>query len=82
MLPILRQLFSDWPVAAPILVALPIVLSLATLAAVLLDRRCRSLRSSAREPMPSSKSLHATPRSAARSSAAKTGAVVRSSRAM
>ncbi len=42
MLPILRQLFSDWPVAAPILVALPIVLSLATLAAVLLDRRCRS----------------------------------------
>jgi cardiolipin synthase len=29
-------------VAAPILVALPIVLSLATLAAVLLDRRCRS----------------------------------------
>jgi cardiolipin synthase len=42
VLPILRQLFSDWPVAAPILVALPIVLSLATLAAVLLDRRCRS----------------------------------------
>ncbi len=42
MLPLLRQLFSDWPVAAPILVALPVVLSLATLAAVLLDRRCRS----------------------------------------
>ncbi len=42
MLPLLRQIFSDWPIAAPLLIALPIVLALGTALAVLLDRRGRS----------------------------------------
>jgi cardiolipin synthase len=42
MLPILKQLLSEWPVSAPILVAIAAAFSLATVAAVLLDRRCRS----------------------------------------
>ena len=42
MLPLLKGIFSDWPVAAPLLVGSAAVLSLLTVAAVLLDRRCRS----------------------------------------
>ena len=42
MLPLLKSIFSEWPIVAPLLVGLALVLSLATVAAVLLDRRCRS----------------------------------------
>ncbi len=42
MLPVLKSIFADWPIAAPLLVALAVVLSAGTLVAVLLDRRCRS----------------------------------------
>ena len=42
MLPLLKSLFSEWPISAPILVAISLILSAATVVAVLLDRRCRS----------------------------------------
>ena len=42
MLPLLKSIFSDWPIAAPLLVGLAIAFSVVTLVAVLLDRRCRS----------------------------------------
>ncbi len=42
MLPLLKSIFSDWPIAAPLLVGFAIALSVLTVAAVLLDRRCRS----------------------------------------
>lgn len=42
MLPILKSIFSDWPIAAPLLVVLAVVLSVGTVVDVLLDRRCRS----------------------------------------
>lgn len=42
MLPILQKLTSDWPIAAPLLLLLAVVLSVTTVVAVLLDRRCRS----------------------------------------
>ena len=42
MLPLLKSIFSDWPIAAPLLVGFAIALSVFTVAAVLLDRRCRS----------------------------------------
>jgi cardiolipin synthase len=42
VLPILKSIFSEWPIAAPILVAMSVAVSVLTVAAVLLDRRCRS----------------------------------------
>ena len=42
MLPLLQKLLSDWPIAAPLLVLLAVGLSVTTVVAVLLDRRCRS----------------------------------------
>lgn len=42
MLPILKDLFSDWPISAPILVGLAFAMSLGTVLAVLLDRRSQS----------------------------------------
>ena len=42
MLPLLQSIFADWPIAAPLLVGLAIALSVGTVVAVLLDRRCRS----------------------------------------
>jgi cardiolipin synthase len=42
VLPLLQKLLSDWPIAAPLLVLLAVGLSVTTVVAVLLDRRCRS----------------------------------------
>jgi len=42
VLPLLQSIFADWPIAAPLLVGLAIALSVGTVVAVLLDRRCRS----------------------------------------
>ncbi|MEI7879036.1 MAG: PLDc N-terminal domain-containing protein, partial [Planctomycetota bacterium] len=42
MLPILKDLFSEWPISAPILVGLAFAMSLGTVLAVLLDRRSQS----------------------------------------
>jgi cardiolipin synthase len=42
MLPILRQIFSEWPWFAPTILAVSVAMSMVTVAFVLLDRRCRS----------------------------------------
>ena len=42
VLPLLRSIFSEWPWVAPLLVVASLSMSLTTVAAVLLDRRCRS----------------------------------------
>lgn len=42
MLPLLKSIFSDWPVSAPILASIAVVIAISTVIAVLLDRRCRS----------------------------------------
>jgi cardiolipin synthase len=42
MLPILRQLFEEWPWVAPGLLLVSVAMSVTTVVFVLLDRRCRS----------------------------------------
>jgi len=42
VLPLLQKLFSEWPITTPIFFGIAFALSVATVAAVLLDRRCRS----------------------------------------
>jgi cardiolipin synthase len=42
MLPILRQIFQEWPWVAPLLFLVSIAMSATTVGFVLLDRRCRS----------------------------------------
>jgi cardiolipin synthase A/B len=42
VLPLLQSIFSEWPWVAPLLVVVSLTMSLTTVAAVLLDRRCRS----------------------------------------